>query len=88
MSDITVEVIGVVPLKGDPCACSWREKKEGETIFENKAFHLSFGAIQIVKKDGTVIPKGWGLNLVNHKSTPDRAYVFNYCPWCGGKLHD
>lgn len=86
MEKIAAEVASIVPLKGDPCECIWRDKKEDEVIFENQTFHLSFGAVEIVQKDGTVIPKGWGLNLVNYKGTPDRSYVLNYCPWCGGRL--
>lgn len=88
MEDVAAEVIGIKPLNGEPCACVWREKKEGEAIFENQTFHLSFGKVEIVQKDGTVIPKGWGLNLINYKASPDRSYVMNYCPWCGGKLHE
>jgi hypothetical protein len=88
VSNIAAEVTGVVPLKGDPCTCVWRQKKEDEVIFENQTFLLAFGRVQICPKDGPVIDKGWGLNLVNHKGTPDRSYVLNYCPWCGGRLHE
>lgn len=88
MGDDVVGDLVDIPLVGEPCKCSFREKKDGEAIFESDKFHLSFGPIEIVKKDGTVIPKGWGLNFVNYKGSPDKAYVLNYCPWCGGKLHD
>ena len=85
------EIIGeakTIPLNGQPCNCSHRHFKDSEIIFENKTFLLYFGPVEITKRDGTVIHKGWGINLINHKSSPDRAYVFNYCPWCGGKLHE
>jgi len=86
---MVLKIIGeaeTIPPKGTPCDCAHRKRKENDVIFENTSFSLSFGLVQIIPLDGPVINKGWGLNLVNHKSRPDKSYVFNYCPWCGGVL--